>query len=180
MWFSFTAADYFTYSFGDLDPECSEHIDALFTFAEIYASAPEGFVLRNDRPEVLRAGILGRYPPIKTASELVSTLSSDSDSPSRLFRSKINQTIKDAQAQDNILHLLNEEQREFVSYVLRNYQNEGVDELDVSKLSNVLTAKYGSLHAAQQTLGSIKRYKRHSLISEASVRGSILGLLRNL
>ena len=46
-----------------------------FTFAEIYASAPEGFVLRNDRPEVLRAGILGRYPPIKTASELVSTLS---------------------------------------------------------------------------------------------------------
>ena len=72
---SFTAADYFTYSFGDLDPECSEHIDALFTFAEMYASAPEGFVLRNDRPEVLRAGILGRYPPIKTASELVSTLS---------------------------------------------------------------------------------------------------------
>ena len=72
---SFTAADYFTYSFGDLDPECSEHIDALFTFAEMYASAPEGFVLRNDRPEVLRAGILGRYPPIKTASELVSILS---------------------------------------------------------------------------------------------------------
>ena len=72
---SFTAADYFTYSFGDIDPECSEHIDALFTFAEMYASAPEGFVLRNDRPEVLRAGILGRYPPIKTASELVSTLS---------------------------------------------------------------------------------------------------------
>ena len=72
---SFTAADYFTYSFGDIDPECSEHIDALFTFAELYASAPEGFVLRNERPEVLRAGILGRYPPIKTASELVSTLS---------------------------------------------------------------------------------------------------------
>ena len=60
---------------GDLDPECSEHIDALFTFAEMYANAPEKFVLRNDRPEVLRAGILGRYPPIKTASELVSTLS---------------------------------------------------------------------------------------------------------
>ena len=72
---SFTAPDYFTYSFGDLDPECPEHIDALFTFAEMYASAPEGFVLRNDRPEVLRAGILGRYPPIKTASKLVSILS---------------------------------------------------------------------------------------------------------
>ena len=91
-----------------------------------------------------------------------------------MFRSKINQTIKDAQAQDNILHLLNEEQREFVSYVLRNYQNEGVDELDVSKLSNVLTAKYGSLHAAQQTLGSIQEiqktfvdFQRH-LYEEAS------------
>ena len=60
------------------------------------------------------------------------------------------------QAKDNILSLLNEEQREFVSYVLRNYQNEGVDELDVSKLSNVLTAKYGSLHAAQRKLGSVE------------------------
>jgi type I restriction enzyme, R subunit len=60
------------------------------------------------------------------------------------------------QAQDNILNLLNEEQREFVSYVLRNYQNEGVDELDVGKLSNMLTAKYGSLHAAQSKLGSVE------------------------
>lgn len=79
-----------------------------------------------------------------------------------------------AQAQDNILNLLNEEQREFVSYVLRNYQNEGVDELDVSKLSNVLTAKYGSLHAAQSKLGSVEEiqntfvdFQRH-LYDEAS------------
>jgi type I restriction enzyme R subunit len=50
---------------------------------------------------------------------------------------------------DNIYNLLNTKQREFVEYVLRNYVNIGVDELDVGKLSTVLTAKYGSIHAAQ-------------------------------
>ena len=57
---------------------------------------------------------------------------------------------------DNIYNLLNEKQREFVSYVLRNYVEVGVDELDVSKLSTVLTAKYGSINAAQQELGSVQ------------------------
>ncbi len=56
---------------------------------------------------------------------------------------------------DNIFNLLNEQQREFVSYVLRNYVNEGVDELDVGKLSTVLAAKYGSIHAAQEKLGTV-------------------------
>ena len=55
---------------------------------------------------------------------------------------------------DNIYNLLNAEQREFVEYVLRNYVAEGEDELDVGKLSTVLTAKYGSIHAAQQRLGT--------------------------
>ena len=31
-----------------------------------------------------------------------------------------------------------------------------VDELDVGKLSTALTAKYGSLHAAQQELGTVE------------------------
>ena len=44
---------------------------------------------------------------------------------------------------------------EFVSYVLRNYIEVGVDELDISKLSTVLTAKYGSLDAAKQELGEV-------------------------
>ena len=57
---------------------------------------------------------------------------------------------------DNIYNLLNKTQREFVEYVLRNYIDVGVDELDVGKLSTVLNAKYGSLHAAQQKLGSPK------------------------
>ncbi len=65
-----------------------------------------------------------------------------------------------ADAQDNILNLLNEEQREFVSYVLRNYQNQGVDELDLERLDVVLSAKYGSVPDAQQTLGSIQEIQK--------------------
>ncbi|MBT5203867.1 MAG: restriction endonuclease subunit R, partial [Gammaproteobacteria bacterium] len=58
-------------------------------------------------------------------------------------------------SKDNIYNLLNEAQREFVRYVLRNYIEVGVDELDISKLSTVLTAKYGSLDAAKRELGEV-------------------------
>ena len=61
---------------------------------------------------------------------------------------------------DNIYTLLNAQQREFVSYVLRNYVEVGVDELDIAKLSTVITAKYGSTHAAQQQLGNIQEIQR--------------------
>ncbi len=55
---------------------------------------------------------------------------------------------------DNIYNLLSANQRDFVEYVLRNYVEVGVDELDVSKLSTVLNAKYGSINAAQKQLGT--------------------------
>ena len=61
-----------------------------------------------------------------------------------------------AGAQSNIHTMLNETQREFVDYVLRNYVQIGIDELDIGKLSTVLSAKYGSTHAAQQELGTLK------------------------
>ena len=59
----------------------------------------------------------------------------------------------------NILNLLNQSQREFVEYVLRNYVAVGVDELDISKLSTVLTAKYGSINAARENLGTVEEIK---------------------
>jgi type I restriction enzyme R subunit len=62
--------------------------------------------------------------------------------------------------QDNIYNLLNQQQSDFVSYVLRNYVKMGVDELDVGKLSTVLTAKYGSIHAAQRELGTVQDIQR--------------------
>ena len=49
---SFTAPDRFTYTFGDLYPENPGDLDAIFKFAKMYKNAPEGFVLRNDRPKL--------------------------------------------------------------------------------------------------------------------------------
>ena len=62
--------------------------------------------------------------------------------------------------EDNIYTMLNAQQREFVSYVLRNYVEVGVDELDIGNLSTVLTAKYGSVHEAQQELGDVEEVQR--------------------
>ena len=39
---------------------------------------------------------------------------------------------------------------------ISQYVAVGVDELDISKLSTVLTAKYGSINAAQGQLGSVQ------------------------
>jgi len=58
-------------------------------------------------------------------------------------------------SRDRIYGALNTKQSDFVTSVLRNYINVGVDELDVSRLSTVLTAKYGSINAAQRELGDV-------------------------
>lgn len=60
---------------------------------------------------------------------------------------------------DNIYNFLNAKQREFIQYVLRNYVAVGIDELDVNKLSTILTARYGSMHAAQRELGTVKEIR---------------------
>jgi len=72
---SLTAPCSFTYVFGDLDPEAPDHTQAILDLIPLYRSAPEGFLARNARPEPLRVSILGRLPPIGTASELVTDLS---------------------------------------------------------------------------------------------------------
>ena len=69
-------------------------------------------------------------------------------------KSPISRAARVETNKDNIYNLLSANQRDFVEYVLRNYVEVGVDELDVSKLSTVLTAKYGSINAAQKQLGT--------------------------
>ncbi len=59
-----------------------------------------------------------------------------------------------------ILNLLNENESEFVEYILRNYIDVGEDELDVSKLSTVIRAKYGSISAAQEKLGTAQNIQK--------------------
>ena len=72
-------------------------------------------------------------------------------------KSPISRAARVETNKENIYNMLNAAQQEFVEYVLRNYIDVGVDELDVNKLSTVLTAKYGSIHEAQQQLGTPKK-----------------------
>lgn len=57
-------------------------------------------------------------------------------------------------AQDNIYAFLKKEQIEFIAFVLGNYVQEGIDELDISNLNTIVTAKFGSVTEAQKALGS--------------------------
>ena len=57
-----SGASKYTLLFGDLDPNTD--VEAILELARQYADAPDGLVARADRPEPLRAGILGRVPPL--------------------------------------------------------------------------------------------------------------------
>jgi type I restriction enzyme, R subunit len=72
------------------------------------------------------------------------------------LKSPVSRQARVETSEGNIFNLLNEQQREFVRYVLRNYIAQGVDELDIGKLATVLEAKYGSIHAAQKALGGVQ------------------------
>ncbi|MGD1888069.1 MAG: DUF1636 family protein [Cohaesibacteraceae bacterium] len=57
----------FTLVFGDLDVETDA--DAVVALAHQFAHSPDGLVPRSERPAPLRAGILGRIPPLGYAGE---------------------------------------------------------------------------------------------------------------
>jgi predicted metal-binding protein len=59
---AFSGEGRFTYLFGDLDPE--RDAPAVLDAFLLYASRDDGFMERFERPEALRAGILGRVPPL--------------------------------------------------------------------------------------------------------------------
>ncbi len=63
----------FTYLFGDLDPTL--HAGDVLSVAAAYAETEDGYLPRPVRPEVLRAGILARIPPLGFAGDLVEPLS---------------------------------------------------------------------------------------------------------
>ena len=65
----------FTYLFGDLDP--TRHIADVLSVAAAYAKAEDGFLPRPERPEVLRAGVLGRIPPLGFDGDLVDVFLAD-------------------------------------------------------------------------------------------------------
>ena len=63
-------------------------------------------------------------------------------------------------AEDNVYAFLNEKQRDFIGFILRNYVQDGVDELDIANLSATLTSKYGSVYEGQKVLGNVDEIKR--------------------
>lgn len=50
----------------------------------------------------------------------------------------------------------NQKQQEFLNFVLEQYVKEGVDELDIDKLSPLLLLKYNAIADAKHELGDIK------------------------
>lgn len=62
-------------------------------------------------------------------------------------------------AQSSIFAILNDKQREFISFVLSKYVESGVGELDQEKLPTLLTNKYQSLEDAKAILGEVKNIK---------------------
>ncbi|HBG62246.1 MAG: Type I restriction system, subunit R [candidate division TM6 bacterium GW2011_GWF2_37_49] len=63
-------------------------------------------------------------------------------------------------AEATIFALLNDKQKEFVSFVLSKYIETGVDELDQDKLPILLTNKYQSLEDAKKILGDVATISR--------------------
>lgn len=63
-------------------------------------------------------------------------------------------------AEATIFALLNDKQKEFISFVLSKYIETGVDELDQEKLPILLTNKYHSLEDAKEILGDVSNISR--------------------
>jgi type I restriction enzyme R subunit len=70
-------------------------------------------------------------------------------------RKPISRADRVKSAETNIYALLNANQRDFIGFVLRNYVQDGVDELDIAKLSTVIKSKYGGIPEAEKALGSV-------------------------
>ena len=74
-----------------------------------------------------------------------------------------------ASAQTNIFALLNNEQKEFIDFVLSKYIQTGVEELDQEMLPNLLELKYNSVIDASEKLGTV-----------GSIRNLFIGFQKHL
>lgn len=65
-----------------------------------------------------------------------------------------------AAAQSTIFAILNDQQKEFIAFVLSKYIETGVEELDQDKLPFLLTNKYQSLEDAKEVLGNVSNISK--------------------
>ena len=101
--------------------------------------------------------LLGSETELRELQELISTKDSDFWCVwvNCLRKTPTDRAARVTTTEDIIYSLLNEKHREFVGFVLRNYMDVGVDELDISILSILLAAKYESLSTANEELGKV-------------------------
>ena len=59
-----------------------------------------------------------------------------------------------------IFSFLNENQRDFIQFILANYVSKGYEELDDSKLKYAIDSKYGDVNDAEQKLGSVDEIRK--------------------
>ena len=136
--------------------------------AQLLGHTPSVKELVNDLPEYSRAGIGLQLRKLEkegcAKADLVKLQEMISAENSDLFdvleyisyaRKPITRENRVKAAESNIYTLLNNNQREFIGFVLRNYVQDGVDELDIAKLSTVIKSKYGGIPEAEKALGSI-------------------------
>ncbi len=74
-----------------------------------------------------------------------------------------------AKAQSKIFQVLNDQQKEFLEFVLSKYIESGVGELDQEKLPELLLLKYHALSDAQKVLGNVE-----------SIRANFIGFQKHL
>ena len=74
-------------------------------------------------------------------------------------RTPITRRERVSRAENNIYALLNSRQREFIEFALSNYIKEGVDELDDSRLGQLITLKYQSNTDAERVLGDLNEIR---------------------
>ena len=72
----------------------------------------------------------------------------------------ISRKVRVENNEEKIFNLLNEKERDFITYVIKNYIDFGVDELEIEKLSVALVSKYGSINEAEQKLGSVDKIRK--------------------
>tara|TARA_B100000927_G_C16258524_1_gene386473 strand:- start:165 stop:689 length:525 start_codon:yes stop_codon:yes gene_type:complete len=74
-------------------------------------------------------------------------------------KNPILRTTRVTNSEEKIHSNLDDNQKEFIDFVLTKYVEGGVDELDINRLSKLLELKYKSVHEGQKALGNPERIK---------------------
>ena len=71
----------------------------------------------------------------------------------------INRIDRVSNAEQKINDELDDNQKEFVNFVLEKYVEGGVEELDINRLSDLITLKYNSIYTGIEKLGDVEDVK---------------------